>query len=153
MSSFNSTTLLGNLTADPQIRYTPSGTKVANYSLAVNRRYKQGDEWKTYTSYIDIVSFGRDADNVEKYVFKGDSLLVSGILDQQRWDDKDTGAKRSKVVVLTKTITFMPKRDRGQGAEGRAQKTEDRAQTGGVPDNVRDTFPDASYVSEGDIPF
>ena len=151
MSSFNSVTLLGNLTADPQIRYTPSGAKVANYSLAVNRRYKQGDDWKTYTSFFDIVSFGRDADNVEKYVFKGDALLVSGMLDQQRWDDKETGAKRSKVVVMTKTITFMPRRSSHPGREGQGASA-------GVPDNVAGAFPGAHEVpgpplDDSDIPF
>lgn len=71
MPSFNKVILIGNLTKDPEIHYTPSGTAVANFSLAVNRRYKQGDEVKEEVCFVDIVVFGKQAENSGKYLSKG----------------------------------------------------------------------------------
>src|SRR5512137_1632851 len=115
MNSFNKVILLGNLTRDPEVRYTPSGTAVASFAIAVNRKYKQGEETKDEVSYIDIVVFGKTAENCGQYLNKGDGILVDGRLQQRRWDDKETGQKRSKVEVVAQTVNFMPKRS-GQGA-------------------------------------
>jgi single-stranded DNA-binding protein len=90
MNSFNRVILLGNLTRDPEVRYIPSGTAVASFAIAVNRRYKQGDEMKDEVSYIDIVVFGKTAENCGQYLNKGDAILVEGRLQQRRWDDKDS---------------------------------------------------------------
>ena len=120
MNSFNRVILLGNLTRDPEVRYIPSGTAVASFAIAVNRRYKQGDEMKDEVSYIDIVVFGKTAENCGQYLNKGDAILVEGRLQQRRWDDKDSGQKRSKVEVVAQTVNFMPKRSgqaAGQGGE------------------------------------
>ncbi|MDH4099234.1 MAG: single-stranded DNA-binding protein [Nitrospirota bacterium] len=119
MASFNKVILLGNLTRDPEVRFTPTGTAVASFAIAVNRRYKQGDEFRDEVSYIDIVVFGKQAENCGQYVGKGDSVLVDGRLQQRRWETDD-GQKRSKVEVVADNVTFMPKRQ-GQGggsAEG-----------------------------------
>jgi single-strand DNA-binding protein len=109
MVSFNKVILLGNLTRDPEVRYTPNGTAVANFAIAVNRRYKQGDETKDEVSYIDIVVFGKTAENCGQYLNKGDAILVDGRLQQRRWETED-GQKRSKVEVVAQTVNFMPKR-------------------------------------------
>ena len=126
MNSFNKVILLGNLTRDPEVRYTPSGTAVASFAIAVNRRYKQGEETKDEVSYIDIVVFGKTAENCGQYLNKGDGILVDGRLQQRRWDDKETGQKRSKVEVVAQTVNFMPKRSgqaapRGSGSESPAE--------------------------------
>jgi single-strand DNA-binding protein len=118
MTSFNKVILLGNLTRDPEVRYTPSGTAVASFALAVNRKYKQGDETKEEVSYIDIVVFGKQAENCGQYLNKGDAALIEGRLQQRRWDDKETGQKRSKVEVAAQAVTFMPKRQHGAGSGG-----------------------------------
>jgi len=109
MLSFNKVILLGNLTRDPEVRYLPSGTAVANFAIAVNRRYKQGEETKDEVSYIDIVVFGKSAENCGQYLNKGDGVLVDGRLQQRRWETED-GQKRSKVEVVAQTVNFMPKR-------------------------------------------
>ena len=139
MNSFNRVILLGNLTRDPEVRYIPSGTAVASFAIAVNRRYKQGEEMKDEVSYIDIVVFGKTAENCGQYLNKGDAILVEGRLQQRRWDDKDSGQKRSKVEVVAQTVNFMPKRS-GQAAG-----------QGGKHDS-QDPGPEPS-VDEGDIPF
>jgi len=138
MNSFNKVILLGNLTRDPEVRYIPSGTAVASFGLAVNRRYKQGTETKDEVSYIDIVVFGKTAENCGQYLNKGDAILVEGRLQQRRWDDKDSGQKRSKVEVVAQTVNFMPKRS-GQG-------------TGAGGKHDQEPAPEPP-VDEGDIPF
>ena len=136
MTSFNKAILMGNLTRDPEVRYTPSGSAVASFAVAVNRKYKQGEETKEEVSYIDIVVWGKQAESCGQYLNKGDSVLIEGRWQQRRWDDKDTGQKRSKVEVVAERVNFMPKRAKtGQAAGG--------------PEQV----PAEGPVDEGDIPF
>ncbi len=137
MTSFNKVILLGNLTRDPEVRYTPNGSAVASFAIAVNRKYKQGDETKEEVSYIDIVVFGKQAENCGQYLNKGDGALIEGRLQQRRWDDKETGQKRSKVEVAAQSVTFMPKRS----AAGRGASE-------GHPEPAPET-----PVDEGEIPF
>jgi single-strand DNA-binding protein len=138
MTSFNKVILMGNLTRDPEVRYTPNGIAVASFAIAVNRKYKQGDETKDEVSYIDIVVFGKQAESCGQYINKGDSVLIDGRLQQRRWDDKDSGQKRSKVEVVAQSVNFMPKRSSsGQG---------NAAHSGSEP------MPEPP-VDEGDIPF
>lgn len=148
MSSFNKVILLGNLTRDPDLRYTPNdGKAVATFGLAVNEKTKQGDQWKDTVSYIDIVTFGKTAENCEKYLFKGSQALVEGKFRQRRWDDKETGQKRSKLEVLAQSVVFMPKSGRGTmgSDEGRRDAT--------VPPGMAEAFPGAHAVDESEIPF
>jgi single-strand DNA-binding protein len=139
MNSFNKVILLGNLTRDPEVRYIPSGTAVASFAIAVNRKYKQGEETKDEVSYIDIVVFGKTAENCGQYLNKGDAILVEGRLQQRRWDDKDSGQKRSKVEVVAQVVNFMPKRT-GGGPSGQSSKQE------------HEPMPEQP-VDEGEIPF
>ncbi len=136
MASFNKVILLGNLTRDPEVRYTPNGIAVASFAIAVNRKYKQGDETKEEVSYIDIVVFGKQAESCGQYINKGDSVLIDGRLQQRRWDDKETGQKRNKIEVVATQVNFMPKRQ-GQAAPAAHGPEQD------LPEDLGD----------GDIPF
>ncbi len=113
MISYNKVILIGNLTKDPEIRYTPNGTAVASFRLAVNRRYKQGEEFKEEVCYIDIVVFGKQAENCGQYLNKGSGVIVEGRLQERRWDTED-GQKRSKHEVVAQTVRFLPKRQETQ---------------------------------------
>ncbi|MCI0530171.1 MAG: single-stranded DNA-binding protein [Nitrospira sp.] len=113
MISYNKVILIGNLTKDPEIRYTPNGTAVASFRLAVNRRYKQGEEFKEEVCYIDIVVFGKQAENCGQYLNKGSGVIVEGRLQERRWDTED-GQKRSKHEVVAQTVRFLPKRQEAQ---------------------------------------
>lgn len=115
MASLNKVLLLGNLTRDPELRYAPSGTAVARFGLAVNHRYRQGDEWKDEVCFVDVVVFGRQAETVGEYLSKGRSALVEGRLQWRSWDGTD-GQKRSKHEVLADRIQFMS-RTRDEGME------------------------------------
>ncbi len=136
MTSFNKVILLGNLTRDPEVRYTPNGIAVASFAIAVNRKYKQGDETKEEVSYIDIVVFGKQAESCGQYISKGDSVLIDGRLQQRRWETEE-GQKRNKIEVVAQSVNFMPKRTSGGGqAHGHAEPPAQEAP-----------------VDEGDIPF
>ncbi|MBI1820109.1 MAG: single-stranded DNA-binding protein [Nitrospirae bacterium] len=117
MASFNKVILMGNLTKDPEIRYTPSGTAVANFRIAVNHRYKQGDETKEDVCFIDIVVFGKQGESCGQYLHKGNGVIVDGRLQERRWETED-GQKRSKYEVVAQSVRFLPKRD------GSGEKTE-----------------------------
>lgn len=135
MPSFNRVIIMGNLTRDPEVRYTPNGTAVCNMSIAVNRKYKQGEELKEDVGFFDIVVFGKQAEACGQYLGKGDSAQFDGRLQQRRWDDKDTGAKRSKVEIVAEQAIFInTKRSSGNATE--------KNQTNNTPD-----------VGDGDIPF
>ncbi|MEK7308778.1 MAG: single-stranded DNA-binding protein [Nitrospirota bacterium] len=112
---FNKIILVGNLTRDPEIRYTPNGTSVCNFGIAVNRKYKQGDEVKEEVTFINIVVFGKQADTCGQYLNKGSSVLVEGRLQERRWETED-GQKRSKFEVVAQTVRFLSKKS---GATGR----------------------------------
>ncbi|MBI4654777.1 MAG: single-stranded DNA-binding protein [Nitrospirae bacterium] len=114
--------LIGNLTKDPEVRYTPQGTSVCNFRIAVNRKYKQGDEVKEDVSFINVVVFGKQADTCGQYLNKGSAVLVDGRLQERRWETED-GQKRSKYEVVAQTVRFLSKKgsaDADASAEGNA---------------------------------
>ena len=115
MTGFNKVILIGNLTKNPEIRYTPSGTPVANFGLAVNRKFRQAEELRDEVCYIDIVVFGKQAEHCGQYLSKGNGVIVDGRLQQRRWETED-GQKRSKHEVVAQTVNFLPKRPEA-GAE------------------------------------
>ena len=115
MASLNKVTLLGNLTRDPELRYTPNGVAVASFGLAINRRYQQAEEWKEEVCFIDIVVFGRQAQPVSEYLSKGSQALIEGHLRWRSWEGQD-GQKRSKHEIIAERVQFMS-RSREEGTE------------------------------------
>ncbi|HEY9173618.1 MAG TPA: single-stranded DNA-binding protein, partial [Verrucomicrobiae bacterium] len=108
MASFNKVILVGNLTRDPELRYTPKGTAIAKIGLAVNRVWTtETGEKKEEATFVDVDMFGRTAENVAQYMRKGSSLLVEGRLRLDQWDDKQTGQKRSKLGVVAEIVQFL----------------------------------------------
>lgn len=107
--SLNQVTLMGNLTRDPELRQTPTGQNVTNFSLALNRSYKdQSGEWQEVTDYVDIVCWGPLAERVAQYLSKGRRCLVQGRLQSRSWEQE--GQKRNKVEVLANDVTFLDSR-------------------------------------------
>lgn len=121
MASLNKVMLIGNLTRDPEIRYTPRGQAVADIGLAVNRVYNtETGEKREEVTFIDITLWGRTAEIVHQYCKKGRPLFVEGRLQLDTWDDKQTGQKRSKLKVIGDGIQLLGSRDGGGGGEGNA---------------------------------
>jgi len=110
MANYNRVVLVGNLTRDPELRYTPNGAAVASFAIAVNRRYKVDNEKREETSFFDIVFFGKPAEIIAEYMKKGRPLLVEGRLQQRRWETDD-GQKRSKVEIVGENFQFLGGKD------------------------------------------
>ena len=117
MASFNKVILMGNLTRDPQVRYTPSGTAVAEVGLAVNRSWfdKQSNQRREETTFVDVTLWGRQAEVAGEYLTKGRGVLIEGRLQLDQWEDKETGQKRSKLRVVGENMTMLPGRGDGGG--------------------------------------
>ncbi len=108
MASFNKVLLMGNLTRDPEVRYTPKGTAIATIGLAVNRVWTtEGGEKKEEVTFVDVDVWGRQAETVGQYLSKGSPLFVEGRLKLDTWDDKETGQKRSKMRVVCENFQFI----------------------------------------------
>jgi single-strand DNA-binding protein len=108
MASFNKVILAGNLTRDPELRYTPKGSAVAKIGLAVNRTWKsEAGETKEEVSFIEIEAWGRQAEVIAQYMRKGRPLLVEGRLKQDTWEDKNTHQKQSKLKVVLEGFSFI----------------------------------------------
>ncbi len=120
MASFNKVILMGNLTRDPQVRYTPRGSAVAEIGLAVNRTWfdKQTNSRKEEVTFIDVTLWGRDAEVAGEYLSKGRPVLIEGRLQLDSWDDKETGQKRSKLRVVGESMTMLGSRGDGGGGGG-----------------------------------
>jgi len=115
---FNRIILIGNLTRDPEVRYTPGGTPVATISIAVNSKYKQGDDTKEEVLFINTVVFGKQAESCGHYLNKGNPVLVEGRLRERKWESE--GVQKSKFEVVANNVRFLPKREQRQAnaAEG-----------------------------------
>lgn len=99
--------MMGNLTRDPEMRHLPDGKACTTFSVALNRKWKtESGEERSDVSYIDVTAFGNRAENVAKYFRKGDAILVEGRLKQDRWEDKTTGAARTRIQVLLDQFAF-----------------------------------------------
>lgn len=140
MASFNKVILLGNLTRDPEMRYTPSGSPVASFGLAVNRRYRQGDEQREEVCFVDISAFGRQAELAGEYLSKGRMVLIEGRLQYRTWEDQN-GQRRNKLDVVAERVNFMPRTSQDGGG---SRQSSSAAQ-------YRDE--DVPAPSDDDIPF
>ena len=108
MASFNKVILMGNLTRDPELRYTPKGTAVARIGLAVNRVWRtETGEQKEDVTFVDIDAFGKQAETISQYLKKGSPILVEGRLRLHTWEDKQTNQKQSKLRVDLETFKFV----------------------------------------------
>ena len=114
MASFNKVMLMGNLTRDPELRYTSNGAAVTSFGLAVNRKFKQGDEWKEDVCFVDITVWGKQGENCAEYLSKGRPAFVEGRLQFSTWESD--GQKKSKLDVVANTVQFLGSRGDSQGS-------------------------------------
>jgi single-strand DNA-binding protein len=108
MASYNKVLLMGNLTRDPEVRYTPKGTAIANIGLAVNRVWNtESGEQKEEVTFVDVEVWGRQAETAGQYLSKGRPVFIEGRLRLDSWDDKETGQKRNKLKVVAERVQFL----------------------------------------------
>ena len=124
MASYNKVILVGNLTKDPQVRYTPGGTAVADIGLAVNRQWfdKQANQKREETTFVDVTLWGRQAEVAGEYLSKGRSVLIEGRLQLDQWEDRESGQKRSKLKVVGESMQMLGSRGDGGGGGGGAPR-------------------------------
>lgn len=141
----NNITILGNLTRDPELRFTPNGTPVASFGIAVNRRYqnKQTNEWVEDVSFFNITTWFKLAENCAESLSRGDRVLVSGRLNQRSWEDKD-GNKRSSVDIVANVVA--------PSLEFASCKINKNEKSASAVNNSKDTEEEADFTDE-DIPF
>jgi single-strand DNA-binding protein len=152
--SVNRVFLLGNVGKDPEIRSTPSGTMVANFTLATSDRRKDSQgNWQDKTEWHNLVAFQRTAEIVRDYVQKGSKLFVEGKITTQSWDDKNTGEKRYRTQIVVFDVTLLSGRENGAGEPSQhSQQAEHH--NGGTSRNARAQDQNwETEISDDDIPF
>lgn len=151
MASFNKVILVGNLTRDPELRYTPKGTAIAKIGIAVNRVWtNEAGEKKEEVTFVDVDIFGRTAENVGQYMRKGRPILIEGRLRLDQWDDKQTGQKKSKLGVVAETVQFLGTRDDSGSAPAAPRSTRQAAPAAPAGEPLEG---DGPPESDSDVPF
>ena len=156
MANFNKVILLGNLTRDPEVRYTPKGSAVTEIGLAVNRVYTtEGGEKREETTFVDVTLWGRTAEIAGEYLKKGRPVLIEGRLQLDTWDDKTSGQKRSKLKVVGEGLQLLGARPGGggssepeEGASDGGERSSSRPKSSAPPPRPASSAPD-----EDEIPF
>ena len=152
MANFNKVMLMGNLTRDPEVRYTPKGTAVAEIGLAVNRIYSgENNEKREETTFVDVTLWGRTAEVAGEYLKKGRPVFIEGRLQLDSWEDKQSGQKRSKLRVVAEGMQLIGSRGGGGSSEGDEAASSSRSsgsRTTPPPKNAPPAAPD-----DDEIPF
>jgi single-strand DNA-binding protein len=145
MANLNKVLLLGNVTRDPEVRYTPKGSAVCDLGIAVNRGYTtDSGEKREEVTFVDVTLWGRTAEVASEYLKKGRPVFIEGRLQMDTWDDKQTGQKRTRLRVVAENMQLLGARPSG----GAAEATGERRQTTEPPKSSGPTEPD-----EDEIPF
>src|SRR5205814_10292755 len=156
MASFNKVILLGNLTRDPEIRYTPKGSAVCDLGIAVNRQYTlENGERREEVTYVDVVLWARLAEIAAEYLKKGRPVFIEGRLQLDTWDDKQSGQKRSKLRVIGENMQMLGSRPGGAAGTGGASEAgdEDRPARATTPPPRPAAAAAPAEPDEDEIPF
>jgi single-strand DNA-binding protein len=148
MANLNKVLLLGNVTRDPEVRYTPKGSAVCDLGIAVNRGYTtDSGEKREEVTFVDVTLWGRTAEVASEYLKKGRPVFIEGRLQMDTWDDKQTGQKRTRLRVVAENMQLLGGRPQG-GAAAASDATAERRQTTEPPKSSAPAEPD-----EDEIPF
>jgi len=156
MANFNKVILAGNLTRDPEVRYTPKGTAIAKLGMAINRTCKTDTgETKEEVTFVDVDAFGRTAEVISQYLKKGRPILVEGRLKLDQWDDKQTGQKRSRLGVVLENFQFLDsgRGDGSGGGGGGGGRSFSQAPPSNAPASPDTPEPEGPAPEEDDVPF
>jgi single-strand DNA-binding protein len=165
MANLNKVMLIGNLTRDPELRYTPKGTAVTDLALAINRVWSndQGQKQEE-TTFVDVTFWGRQAEIAQQYLAKGRGVYIEGRLQMDTWDDKETGKKRSRLKIHGENLQFLPDGrstpgGNGNGATGGnsgggfSSRPPQQSSSRSEPSHGGSPASSESYQDEDDIPF
>jgi single-strand DNA-binding protein len=148
MANYNKVILIGNLTRDPELRYTPKGTAVAKIGVAINRTWRtDAGETKEEVTFVDVDAFGRQAETLGQYMKKGRPIMIEGRLRLDTWEDKQTSQKRSKLGVVMESFQFLDYGGRGS-EDGTAPPSRGKAAPAAAPQEGGQEPP-----ADDDVPF
>lgn len=157
MANYNKVILIGNLTRDPELRYTPKGMAIARIGLAINRSWKDPNsgELKEEVTFVDIDAFGKQAETLGQYMKKGRPLMVEGRLRLDTWEDKQTNQKRSKLGVVLESFQFLDSKgsDEAGGGYSRPRPSGQAAAAAPPAQQAPSHDGEESAPSEDDVPF
>jgi len=164
MASYNKVILMGNLTRDPQLKYLPSQTAVAEFGLACNRKWKGANgEDREEVTFVDCTAWGKTGEVINQYFTKGKAIFIEGRLKLDQWEDKQGGGKRSKLSVVVENFQFVGPREGGGAPSGDDAGAPPRqARSSGPPASRQAPAPSADQpppiaesqdFKEDDIPF
>lgn len=148
----NQVTLIGRLVKKPEIKYTTSGQAVSKFSMAVGESYMVNNEKKEITSFFDIVVWGNQAVNCEKYLNKGSQTAISGRLRQNRWTDQTTGKNLSKVEIIADSVQFLTTTPKPEGNNKPANNGSQNPWNENKDTGYEESF-SAPFEPQDDIPF
>lgn len=152
MANFNKVILIGNLTRDPELRYTPKGTAIAKIGLAVNRSWKtETGETKEEVTFVDVDAFGRQAETIGQYLKKGRPILVEGRLRLDSWEDKQTGQKRNRLGVVLEAFQFLDSGGRSAAGSEEGGTPPPRSRPAAQPSAPADAGED--HPGDDEVPF
>lgn len=146
MAGVNKVFLLGNLTRDPELRYTANGSAVTGFGIAVNRKYKQDNVWKEETCFIEITVWGKQAENCAEYLHKGRTVFIEGRLNFRSWETEQ-GQKRSKLDVVAINVQFLSRPEKSDKMDEKQYDTKESNKAPGVENEK----PDESKTQESNI--
>lgn len=155
MPSYNRVQLIGNLTFEPELRYTTGGVPVCGLRMAINRKYKNSrGEMAEDVVYVDIEAWDKLAENCQKYLHKGSPLFVDGRLKTDEWEDRDTGKKRSKLKIQAIEVQFLDSRQSSDQPPSRSRYTDDDAPPARqpAPRPLRNSDPPAPDTGPAQLP-
>ena len=148
MASFNKVILAGNLTRDPELRYTPKGTAIARLGIACNRRWKsETGEMKEEVTFVDVDAFGKTAETIGQYLKKGRPILIEGRLRYDTWEDKQSGQKKSKLGVVLENFQFL------DSGGGRGDSAPVAARSSAAPAPAAESAEAEPPSEHDDVPF
>jgi single-strand DNA-binding protein len=159
MANLNKVMLIGNLTRDPELRFTPSGKAVAELGLAINRIwYNEQNQKQEETTFVDVTLWARQAEIAQQYLTKGSPVYIEGRLNLDTWDDKATGQKRSKLKVVGEGLQLLGTKGGSGGAPQGGGNYSERPQSSSRPAQQRpaqgaSAAPAEDFQEEDDIPF
>lgn len=153
MPSLNKVILMGNLTRNPEQRFTQSGTAVCDFSIAINRKITVNGQERDETVFVDVQVWGKQAENVARYCAKGSCVFVEGRLALDQWSDRNTGEKKSKMKVVSDRVQFIGGRNGGnnENGNGGGNATRGREQHRYTRQDAQP--PEQPYNPDDDVPF